>query len=119
MYTGYFAQCKKYINNGLIPVSITRVNPHWFTGYHYQILAPSYELLQDYKFNGLSTTEYTYYYNNYLNTLSYIKVLSDLTRFGDLDKIVLCCYERSTDFCHRHLVSKWLSNYINIGEYHV
>lgn len=119
MYTGYFAQCKKYISNNLIPISITRINPHWFTGYHYQVLAPSYELLQRYKYNNLSIDDYTAEYNQYLYSLNYIKVLSDLSRFGDLDKLVLCCYEKSTDFCHRHLVAKWLSNYINIGEYHV
>jgi uncharacterized protein (DUF488 family) len=29
-------------------------------------------------------------------------------RFKDTD-IALICYEKPSDFCHRHLVSKWLN----------
>ena len=29
----------------------------------------------------------------------------------DLNNKVLLCYEKSTDFCHRHIVAAWLRHY--------
>lgn len=120
MYTGYFAKYKKYQEEGLIPVSIARKTPYWFNGDSYIILAPKYTLINDYKNGTITEEEYTIRYNKWLSCLVPEHVIEELSSFGDLDKIVLCCYEKPTDFCHRHLVSKWLSNYVgNIGEYHV
>ena len=32
-----------------------------------------------------------------------------LTGYDQTKNICLICYEKPTDFCHRHLVAKWLS----------
>ena len=47
------------------------------------------------------------------------EVLSELQSLAGLDKdIVLLCYERPTDFCHRHLVSTWFREHgIECKEY--
>lgn len=53
-----------------------------------------------------------------MNLYSKNEVIEDLKRFSnDIDKIVLLCYEKPNDFCHRHLVSNWLHDVIDIKEY--
>ena len=51
------------------------------------------------------------------------KVVYDLEemvrkQYGKNKYIALVCYEKSSDFCHRHLVSKWLKeNGYNVEEW--
>lgn len=119
MYTGYFAMIKKYQQTepDIIPVAITRFTPSWFKGPTYLPLAPSTDLLKRYKDNKVTIDQYIKEYNSYLYTLDPITTLCDLSVYGNLDKVVLCCYEKSGDFCHRHLLSRWLSNLIHIEEF--
>ena len=46
-----------------------------------------------------------------LDTLEYNSVLNQLARRsnGKLDSVILLCYEKPGDFCHRHLVADWLT----------
>ena len=50
---------------------------------------------------------------NFLNVNEVIKELYGLvrTRYNDdeVPIIVLLCYEKPDEFCHRHLVSEWLT----------
>jgi uncharacterized protein (DUF488 family) len=44
--------------------------------------------------------------------LSILQVIEDLQKIAntkDTDKIILLCYEKPGDFCHRHLVADWLT----------
>ena len=119
MYTGYFAMIKKYLQSDpeLIPVAITRFTPPWFKGPTYLSLAPSSDLLMRYKNNKVTIDQYIKEYNSYIYTLDPISILCDLSQYGNLDKIVLCCYEKSGEFCHRHLLANWLSDLIYVEEY--
>ena len=39
------------------------------------------------------------------------QTLKEIKSMVPADKdIALCCYEKPTDFCHRHLVAEWLNN---------
>lgn len=119
MYTGYFAMIKKYLQSDpeLIPVAITRFTPSWFKGPTYLPLAPSSDLLLQYKDKRINVDQYVKEYNSYIYTLDPISILCELSQYGNLDKIVLCCYEKSGEFCHRHLLARWLSDLIFIEEY--
>ena len=50
-----------------------------------------------------------------LNRLNASKVVFNLGRLADKDgtfysfDICLICYEKPSDFCHRHLVAEWLN----------
>lgn len=48
-----------------------------------------------------------------LKLLTIENVLEDLANLagGDLDKVILLCYEKPTDFCHRHLVADWINKH--------
>ena len=103
IYTSYFANLKR-IPKDIIPVSIARKTPLWFTGRTYKKLAPPYELLQQYKENNNSEFYIQYYKKNVLQRLNPSQVVDELTSNGP---VVLLCYEKD-DFCHRHLVADWL-----------
>jgi len=102
--TSYFANWRKFPGNRKT-ISISRITPSWFKpDIEAKELAPSLKLLNDYKKGVVSDREYEEIY--------YKETLSKLDPFEIYDKYkdgVFLCYESSEDFCHRQLVSKWLS----------
>ena len=110
IYTSYYANYRKF--KGMFRVSISRTAPS--NSYDLQLtkLAPTAELLQDYKSNFITNEEYTSVYNNQLLRLEndgYIaKVVKDLSTLQE--DVVLLCYEKKGDFCHRHLLAEWFNN---------
>ena len=107
IYTGYFAQLKRYKEMGLTPISIARYSPNWFTGYCLKDLAPSDNLLKGYKDGQISAEEYRKQYLQQLETVKWTKVLRYLEKFAP-DGAVLCCYEEPSEFCHRHILSEYM-----------
>lgn len=67
-------------------------------------LAPSKDLLIGYKQGTIDELQFSKTFLNYLETLDKQQFLEE---WGD-DDVVLLCYEKSEDFCHRHLVKEWL-----------
>jgi uncharacterized protein YeaO (DUF488 family) len=45
-----------------------------------------------------------------LANLSPHQVVSDFHYLSKGKDVVMLCYEKSDDFCHRHLVAEWLTN---------
>lgn len=109
MYTGYFSKLKTYTSKDLIPVSIALFTPKWYRGVTYLSLAPSYNLFKRYKYDSISLNEYIIEYNLQISKLDPIKVRKDLMSISNnLEKIILLCYEKPTEFCHRKLAADWL-----------
>ena len=113
IYTSYYANYRKF--KGMFRVSISRTAP--INSYDLQLtkLAPTADLLQKYKRNSITNEEYTSVYHNQLLKLEndgyitkFVKALSTLQELqGD---VVLLCYEKKGDFCHRHLLAEYLNN---------
>jgi uncharacterized protein YeaO (DUF488 family) len=104
MHTSYFAKYKK--SNG---VSIAVRKPWWFPYDEYKDLFPPEDLVYRYKSDKITTEEYIEeYHNKVLSRLDAKKVYEDLK-----DKVILC-YEKSNEFCHRHLVAIWIENKLGI-----
>jgi uncharacterized protein YeaO (DUF488 family) len=116
MYTGYFAKIKTYEKAGLIPIAICGGIPNWYKGLWYKKLAPKWSFFNEWK-NGTEHKGDNDYYiqhfnNEVLDKLSILQVIEDLQKIAntkDTDKIILLCYEKPGDFCHRHLVADWLT----------
>lgn len=122
MYTGYFAKLKSYEEAGLVPVSIALKTPDWYHGAQYKKLAPKWSFFSEWK-NGSHKGDNDYYMQHFktevLDNLDPEQVVKELEEFTGVsrDKIILICYEKPGDFCHRHLVSMWLTvNHINCFE---
>lgn len=118
MYTGYFSKLKKYTDAGLVPVAISRIQPSFYKGASYVKLAPSWNILSAFKHPELvgeeAASKETYikrFTEEILDKLDAFQVVSELEKLTGVDdsKIVLLCYEKPTDFCHRHLVADWLN----------
>lgn len=111
--TSYFAKLRQVtIPN---PISIARFTPKWFNGKCYKRLSPSSDLLNRYKAGLIDEETYTKEFNNYLESLDPKEIESDLMELTEGDIGVLLCYEKSTDFCHRHLVAKWLNTHLKLN----
>lgn len=109
MFTSYFAKVPQIE----YPLSIARINPEWYDRPSYPKLAPSKELLFDFKYGSHKgdTEFYTAEFLKYLETLDFKEVMQELSGiYGPdaLDCLTLLCYEKPSDFCHRHLVANWL-----------
>ena len=126
IYTSYFDKISELPDN-VIPVSICGRVPDWYTGLQYKTLAPKLEFFKKWE----QTKDNDYYTDNYnrlvLNVLTVEEVLEDLyNKLNDEQKgilystdsniddckclhIVLICYEKPDEFCHRHIVADWFN----------
>jgi len=124
-YTSYFANIKN-LPNDFILIAICGKKPIWFNGLHYKKLAPSYDLFTKWKVNK-DNDWYIKKFNIQLQQLNFTTVIYDLTSLAkqfnkcnnvNYNNICLLCYESPNKFCHRHLVSKYLTdNNIKCIEY--
>ena len=109
IYTSYFAKLKSLPDN-IIPVSICGKAPDWYKGLQYRKLAPKHDFFIKWKENHDNDYYIKCFEEQVLDKLNIHQVMFDLyeTVTDDYD-IVLVCYEKPTDFCHRHLVANWLT----------
>jgi len=108
-YTSYFAKGPQLINADLVPIAITATVPEWFKGLTYQKLAPSYDILMEYKKTG-DRDRYTHrFMYEILYKLKPDEVYNELMELTGGKHFCLVCYEKPDSFCHRHLVADWLS----------
>ena len=116
IYTSYFAKLKDVRDLGITPVSIAQGVPKGIEILSYKKLAPSWALIREYK-QSKDTSFYTrIYFETILNKLNQYQVVSELVLLASSSDIALFCYEKPEDFCHRHIVSQWLSLILPKGE---
>ncbi len=112
IYTSYFAKLSKLPAN-VTPIAICGKSPEWYKGIQYKKLAPKWSFFSVWK----QTHDKDYYVEHFckevlytLNADDVIKELYELAGKSQDEDIVLICYEKPGDFCHRHLVANWLRN---------
>lgn len=114
IYTSYFAKLKALPEN-IIPISICCKVPDWYKGLQYKKLAPKYDFFMEWKKNHDNDYYIKCFNEQVLNKLSVTEVLRDLIDLINImenhtgKEICLICYEKPSDFCHRHLVANWLN----------
>ena len=122
IYTSYFAKLKSLPKN-IIPISICGKAPGWYQGLQYKKLAPKYDFFMKWKENHDNDYYIKCFNEQVLNKLNAEQVVEELDNLllnetlaidysGDLKevpRIALICYEKPSDFCHRHLVADWLN----------
>lgn len=122
IYTSYFAKLKSLPDN-IIPISICGKAPDWYKGLQYKKLAPKYDFFMKWKENHDNDYYIKCFNEQVLDRLNSEQVVKELDNLllnqtmaidynGDLKevpRIALICYEKPSDFCHRHLVANWLN----------
>lgn len=114
IYTSYFAKSKK-IPDDIVKISICGKAPQGYDGLQYKKVAPKYGFFMEWKQNHDNDFYIEHFNKEVLNCLSAKQVYDDLERLSNGRDCVLLCYEKSSDFCHRHLVADWLSKQLNIS----
>ena len=105
IYTGNFANIRKYA--GLFPVSIA-LTAKGYEGACYRKLNPSWSYMDD------PEDMYTRKFNQHLAALNPQAVYNELSALSGGKDVVLLCHEKEGDFCHRHLVARWLEANLHI-----
>ncbi len=122
IYTSYFAKLKS-LPEHIIPISICGKAPDWYQGLQYKKLAPKYDFFMKWKENHDNDSYIECFNEQVLNKLSAEQTVKELYKlisnialnpklFPDrslVPDIALICYEKPSDFCHRHLVADWLN----------
>lgn len=108
IYTSYYAKVKD-LPKEIVPISISGKAPIGWTGLEFKRLAPKYDFFARYK-QDHDKLHYTTCYNmQVLRNLDVHSVVKQLQQLAGSENIALICYEKSSDFCHRHLVADWLN----------
>lgn len=72
-------------------------------------LAPSKELLEDYKSNLITFSEFKERFSEQMESMTTFKELRKLyVRIKNGENIILCCYEKDNKICHRRLIAEYL-----------
>ena len=113
IYTSYFANLKNLEKDDIVPIGICCYPRKWFKGPNLRVIAPSPDILEKCK---SSHAEYEKRYRTeVLSLLKDANILLERISFisGGKDA-ALCCYEKPSDFCHRHILAKWLEEQTGI-----
>ena len=113
IYTSYFANLKNLEKDDIVPIGICCYPPKWFKGPNLRASAPSPDILEKCK---SSHAEYEKRYKT--EVLSLFKdaniLLERISFISGGKDAALCCYEKPSDFCHRHILAKWLEEQAGI-----
>lgn len=118
IYTTYFANIRN-LPPDVIPISVALYPPKGYSGLTYPPLFPTPEILKLAKSGNLPPEKYIpLYRHQVLDHLDLQKVIQDLQNMSHDKDIALICYEKPSDFCHRHVISHWMNiNRIPVQEY--
>ena len=112
IYTSYFAKLKELEKHNIIPISICGKAPDWYKGLQYKKLAPKYGFFMEWKKNHDNDYYIEHFQKEVLDGLDILEVVRNFIDISNNEKkndIALICYEKPSDFCHRHLVAEWLN----------
>ena len=111
IYTSYFAKAAILRKAGIVPIGVALWPPRFFRGISMKQVAPRRYMLDD----RLTDEEYIRMYRNdvlrLVDARSFIQALERASRGMD---VALCCFEKPGDFCHRHILAKWLNEQTGI-----
>lgn len=113
LFTSYYAKksikdCRRY--------SISNSSSRWISiRGKITELVPPWEIVEASKSGKITKSEYTTKYIEYLDSVDWDSVLPRLKRYESMEeKVVLLCWEKSSDFCHRHILRKYLRERFNL-----
>jgi len=109
IYTGNFANIKKYLEAGLYPISIA-LSARYFSGISYNTLAPEWSFKDD------PEEIYTPKFLSKIEKLDKDKIKADFLLYSGGKDVILLCHEKYGDFCHRLLVNEWIGGNGEFGK---
>jgi uncharacterized protein YeaO (DUF488 family) len=102
VYTSNYSRKGKDSNSYAVSVK----PPDYYEGATLPLLAPTWEIVMGSKANEITQEEYT---QRYLELLAERELTPQDVADVLPDGCFLLCYEKPTDFCHRHILAEWLN----------
>lgn len=118
IYTTYFAKLKKLpsyivpipISNSIPGISRENTTYSSLSANKYKKLVPPWYVVKAYQENK-DKEQYTEDYKRLvLSQLTPDDVVKYFKNIAGYNDVALVCYEKSGEFCHRHIVAEWLTN---------
>lgn len=103
IYTSYFARATRIVPNRRL-VSVALSTPEYWGGSYARELNPSPYLLSAYKNGKITDIEYEETYR-----FETLRLLNRQQIFDKYAGKVLCCWEKTGQFCHRAIILRWLA----------
>lgn len=107
IYTSYFARARQ-LPEGIVPVSISLWPPRDYSGARTQLLAPSQDILKEYKAEPDWQRYVDRFNGEILAKRDPAGIIAALGRISGGKDVCLLCFERDPSQCHRSLVAGWL-----------
>ena len=111
IYTSYFAKNRMLGKAGVVGVSIALYTPKYWHGAEFKKLAPTPDILMEYKQNHDALVYQIRYKDEVLAKLDPQQVAKELKALAGKRDIALLCYETALSFCHRHITAEWLTSH--------
>ena len=109
IYTSYFSQIRNFPKD-FVPVAICGSIPEWYKGLWTKMVAPKWGFFQEWKQNHDNNFYIEHFNKEVLDKITpqdFENKLKEITNNAKI--VILLCYEKPEDFCHRHLVADWMN----------
>ena len=106
IYTSYFGNSRKLNAAGIKIICVAIGRPRFLSAPQMINVAPTRYMVS----GPCSRDEYLRLYNQILSKQDASQVVKQIESLSDGQDVALCCYEKPGDFCHRHILAKWITD---------
>lgn len=106
IYTSYFGNSRKLNAAGIKIICVAIGRPRFIKAPQMLNVAPTRYMVS----GPCSHEEYLRLYDQILAKQDAHTVIKQIEFLSDGKDVALCCYEKPGQFCHRHLLAKWLTD---------
>lgn len=109
IYTGYYSNKSKYESKGFFTIGISSYLPNYIDEDTplYRKIAPNKQMVDI--LHAGDRERFIDMFSSKLNKLDVNNTINELYSLSEGQDIILLCFESPNKFCHRHLVSEWLT----------
>lgn len=117
IYTSYFGNIRNLNKEGIKAICVAIGKPKFLNVPQMLNVCPTRYMIS----GACSHEEYLNLYDRILASQDANKVVEQIKALSDGQDVALCCYEKPGDFCHRHILAKWITENtgIEVTEYGV
>ena len=106
IFTSYFGNSRKLKEAGVNMICVAIGKPRFIAGIPQKLnVCPTRYMVS----GPCSREEYLKLYDRILASQDANQVVKQIEMLSGGKDVALCCYEKPGDFCHRHILAKWLT----------
>ena len=106
IFTSYFGNSRKLKEAGVNMICVAIGKPRFIAGLPQMLnVCPTRYMVS----GPCSREEYLKLYDRILASQDANQVVKQIEMLSGGKDVALCCYEKPGDFCHRHILAKWIT----------